>query len=255
MLFRPPSRPGIPVTRTLLAINVAIFALQWLAGPAWAPVVHYGGLTAAGLEHGELWQLVTYQFLHGNFLHLFVNMVALGFAGRELERALGGERFLAVYLLGGIAGGLVQVGVDPGGYPLIGASGSVCAVLLALTTMFPRVPIMALIFFVLPVRMRAGTLGWLMVAASVAFWLSGLQPEVGHLAHLGGFAAGWVFGRCFRAKWGQPAAPRMDRAEAATDEAPDLDAVLAKVLRHGMDSLSSRERRLLEESRGPRRRS
>lgn len=253
MMFRPRSLPGIPATRTLLAINVAIFALQWLAGPAWMPVVHFGGLTAAGLEHGELWQLVTYQFLHGNFLHLFVNMVALWFAGRELERVLGAERFLAVYFVGGVVGGLVQVGIDPGGYPLIGASGSVCAVLLALTTMFPRTPIMALIFFVLPVRMRAGTLGWLMVGASVAFWLSGLQPDVGHLAHLGGFAAGWVFGRFYRAKWGQAPLPDDDNPDQGP-EATDLDTVLAKVLRHGMESLSSRERRVLEESRAPRRR-
>ncbi len=241
-----------PATRVLLAVNAAIFGLQWLAGAWWSPVLHAFGLTADGLAHGEVWQLVTYQFLHGNLLHLVVNMVALAFAGCELERVLGSGRFLTVYLVGGVVGGLVQVGMDPGGWPLIGASGSVCAVLLALTTMFPRLPIMALIFFVLPVRMRAGTLGAIMVLASVGFWLSGLEPEVGHLAHLGGFAAGWVFGRIYRASWGQPPA-RVDEGRMGGDAA-NLDEVLAKVLREGMESLSRRERQVLEESRETRRR-
>lgn len=261
---RPPGRE--PATRALIALNVAVFLFELLAGRAWILVIHAFGLTAEGLRDGALWQLVTYQFLHANELHILVNMVGLWFAGRELERALGTGRFLLVYLAGGVAGGLCQVLLAPSGAPLIGASGSVCAVLLALTTLFPRAPIVALLFFVLPVRMRARTLGFALVAVSIGFWLSGWQPEVGHLAHLGGFAAGWAFGRAWRSRFGEDSGAWSYRPVTPTAPPPlpdeitpwapatSVDAVLAKVLTHGIDSLTREERRLLEESRRPQRR-
>lgn len=255
-----------PATRSLIAINVGIFLAQLFAGPWWGWVVHFFALTAEGLHAGALWQLVTYQFLHGNELHIFVNMLGLWFAGRELERVLGTTRFLTVYFLGGIVGGLCQVGFVATSAPLIGASGSVCAVMLALTTLFPRMPITALVFFVLPLRMKARTLGAGLVIVSVLFWLSGFQPEVGHLAHLGGFATGWVFGRLFRARFGEEGRdygtppPLPDEWPASTagrvgeePAASSVDGVLAKVLAHGIESLTREERRILEEARRPRR--
>jgi membrane associated rhomboid family serine protease len=207
-----------------------------LAGPArGAALVWTFGLSEHGLENGAWWQLVTYQFLHGNELHILVNMLGLWFAGRELEAAIGTPRFVALYLVGGVIGGLAQIAVAPQS-ELIGASASVCAVLLAFTTLFPRLPITALLFFVLPVRMRARTLGWILVAASVAFWLSGLQPQVGHVAHLGGFAAGFVAGLVFRR--------RLDaEGLVAVREEPGLprlltpEDVIAKLQRYGIESL------------------
>lgn len=240
--------PRDPATRFLVAANVAIFVLQILVGPNWRIVETTLGLTEEGLREGMLWQLVTYQFLHENEIHILVNMLGLWFAGRELEPVVGTPRFLALYLTGGIIGGLAQVVLAPGNL-LIGASGSVCAVLLALTTLFPRLPIMALLFFVLPIRMKAGTLGGILVAASVAFWLSGLMPGVGHLAHLGGFATGFIFGLIFRGKLGEgdgwsaitPPPGPSDPGRLLTPE-----DVLAKVMRRGIDSLSREELRVLE---------
>jgi hypothetical protein len=153
-------------------------------------------------------------------------------------------------------GGLVQILFATG--PLIGASASVCAVMLALTTLFPDLPITALIFFVLPLRMRASTLGYGLVTVSILFWLSRLQPGVGHLAHLGGFATGWVFGLAYRGRLGeggsrfissifgrQEAAPQSDMLRAL----PTLDDVLAKIQRYGIESLTREERQILAESR------
>ncbi|MGH8047063.1 MAG: rhomboid family intramembrane serine protease [Chthoniobacterales bacterium] len=242
-------QPRDPATRFFVIACVAVFAVQFLAGRHWGPVEAMFGLSGRGLEHGALWQLVTYQFLHANELHIFVNMLALWFAGRELEPVIGTPRFVALYLIGGIVGGLAQVLLG-GGELLIGASASVCAVLLALTTLFPRLPVMALLFFVLPIRMKAGTLGWVLVGASVAFWLSGFQPGVGHIAHLGGFATGFVFGLIFRGRLGEgggnfvvlPDPPSGGPARMLT-----ADDVVAKVLRRGIDSLTREERRILEE--------
>jgi len=258
---RPPS--GSPATRIILLANIAIFGLQWLAGPRWLPVREAFALSRGGLETGAVWQLVTYQFLHANELHILVNMLGLWFAGRELERAVGTRKFVALYLGGGVFAGLVQMVFGTGEGPLIGASGSVCAVILALTTMFPSLEVMALLFFVLPLRMRARTLGILAVVASVIFWLSGLQPGVGHLAHLGGFAAGWVFGLANRRRLGDGGGfewPRWPGGIASTRSVshlrpvPSMDEIMAKVQREGIDRLTGEERRILAESRQRRRR-
>ncbi len=264
---RPPS--GDPATRILVAVNVAIFLLQLLAGRQWDAVEETFGLTGEGLRRGMVWQLVTYQFLHANEFHILMNMLGLWFAGRELERVIGTPRFVALYLAGGVVAGLTQMAFSPPGGALIGASGSVCAVMLALTTLFPRLEVTALIFFVLPLRMRARTLGYVLVGGSVLFWLSGWQPEVGHLAHLGGFAAGGAFGLFYRKRLGEsggdglpswpPAwggrhpAPNGGPVPGGFRVLPSVDEILAKVLTHGIDSLTREEQQILEESRRPRR--
>jgi membrane associated rhomboid family serine protease len=264
---RPARGPsGDPATRILIAANVAIFVLQLLAGRHWLPVLEMFALSPSGLREGALWQLVTYQFLHANELHILMNMLGLWFVGRELERVVGTRRFVALYLGGGVVAGLAQMLFASGGGPLIGASGSVFAVLLAFTTLFPSLPVTALVFFVLPVRMRARTLGLVAVAASVIFWISGAEPGIGHLAHLGGCLAGWIFGRVYRTRFGEGGAsfgggfwrtPPWGRGPAPRDVSylrplPSVDEVLAKVFREGINSLSREERRILEESRRPR---
>jgi len=252
---------GDPATRIIVAVNVAVFVLQH-----WLPMlVGTFALSPAGLREGALWQLVTYQFLHANELHILMNMVGLWFVGRELERVVGTGRFVALYLGGGVVAGLAQMLFSAGGEPLIGASGSVFAVLLAFTTLFPSQPITALIVFV-PVNMRARTLGLLAVTASVVFWISGLDPGVGHLAHLGGSLAGWGFGRVYRRRFGEeegfiggPSPSRWKFSRAPRDvpylrPLPSAEEVIAKVVREGIDSLSRDELRILAESRRPRRR-
>jgi len=264
---RPAHAPtGDPATRIIVAVNVAIFALQH-----WFPtLVGTFALSPDGLRGGALWQLVTYQFLHANGVHILMNMLGLWFIGRELERVVGTRRFVALYLGGGVVAGLAQMLFSSDGEPLIGASGSVFAVLLAFTTLFPSLPITALVVFV-PVNMRARTLGILAVTASVVFWVSGLEPGVGHLAHLGGSLAGWIFGRIYRRRFGQAegfvgrTAPswwpgpgkffRAPREVPYLRPLPSSDEVIAKVMREGIDSLTRDELRILEDSRRPRRRS
>jgi membrane associated rhomboid family serine protease len=77
----------------------------------------------------------------------------------------------------------------------VGASGSVSALLVGFGTLFPNLQITALIFFVIPVNMKASTLGWLVIGGSLLFWLIGIERQIGHLAHLGGGIAGFVI--CF----------------------------------------------------------
>ncbi len=264
-------------TKSLLAINVAIFVLTefLLAAPNRFALMAVFGLSPGGLGSGWLWQLVTYQFFHGNTLHLVMNMIGLWFAGRELERTIGSRWFLIVYFTSGIVGGLAQILFSGSTTLLIGASGSVFGILVALTALLPNLPVTALLFFVLPLRMKAKTLGFLVVGSSLAMWLLGFEPGIGHLAHLGGALTGFLFARGLLLTGGRTGAlhpqprvfttsPRTGevRGDATRRNAPiftvvpppgggtaGVEQVLEKLLRGGIDALTREEHRILEASR------
>ena len=188
-----------PVTLVLFGINLALFLseeiFRFLFGSSLFPLL---ALSREGLMDGNGWQLVTHAFLHGNLFHLMVNMVALWFTGPLLEELLGGLRYLLLYFGGIVAGGLLQTLASPDSVDLVGASGAVCALLVGFATLLPRLEITALIFFVIPVRMKAATLGWIIVIGSLVFWIFNIEPGIGHLAHLGGAVAGFLICLAFR---------------------------------------------------------
>ncbi len=191
----------LSVLRVLVGLNVLIFLFSLLLTPM-GHIRFDGifGLSMRGISDGMIWQFVTHQFLHGSLLHLLVNMLGLWFAGRVLENLLGGWKFLLFYLTCGIIGGIFQLVIDPGPI-LIGASGAVCGVVAAFSALYPEMQITALLFFVLPVRMRAKWLGRLIVIVSVFLILTGLMGNVGNAAHLGGALAGYAFVWLGKARW------------------------------------------------------
>ena len=188
-----------PVTLVLFGINLALFLIEEIFriffDSSLFPIL---ALSREGLGEGAWWQLVTHAFLHGNLFHLMVNMVALWFTGPLLEELLGGLRYLLLYFGGIVAGGLLQTLASPDSVDLVGASGAVCALLVGFATLLPRLEITALIFFVIPVRMKAATLGWIIVIGSLVFWIFNIEPGIGHLAHLGGAVAGFLICLAFR---------------------------------------------------------
>ena len=182
----------LSVLKVLVAANVVIFLLESLLTPmGHIRVDAIFGLSMRGILHGMVWQFVTHQFLHGSLFHLLVNMLGLWFAGRILENLLGGRRFLLFYLACGVCGGIFQLALSPGPI-LIGASGAVCGVIAAFSSLYPEMPITALLFFVLPIRMRAKWLGRIIVIISVILIVTRLMGDVGNAAHLGGALAGYA---------------------------------------------------------------
>jgi membrane associated rhomboid family serine protease len=232
-----------PVTVSLSAVCVAVYGLEaLLISGARAPDFSWWALSGDGLARGRWWTLVTHLFLHANMLHLMANVLALWFVGPEVEWMLGRVKFLALYFLSGVAGGLLQTAFAAPTSELIGASGAVCGLLLSFTTAYPEMPLRALLFFVLPVKMKARTLGWGLIVVSVLCVALRILPQIGHLAHLGGALTGAVL-----TWWWLPAAPRRravgeqkEVRSAATEE------LLARVVEEGMDGLSREERRRLE---------
>lgn len=247
-------RPS-PVTRGLILINGLIFFLQSFLGPQfnlW--LIQVFGLSREGLASGMVWELVTHMFLHGSLLHLGVNMLGLWFVGQAVERWVGRKVFLQAYFLGGLLGGILQVVSFPGGN-LIGASGGVCAILLMFTTLEPEMPITALLFFVLPLRLRAKFLGYGVLGLSLLLPLLGLDPHVGHFAHLGGglvgLAGGWWLRRTGRYhSHSAPAPVASPGGQAArwsvSGPSAEIDRILNKVVKEGLHSLTPAERQIIE---------
>jgi membrane associated rhomboid family serine protease len=196
------SRSRLPqsVTMMLLVLNVIIFVLQTTLLAYYEP---FFALSLEGLRHGFVWQLLTYQFLHGGPFHILLNCWALYIFGRHVERVIGKNRFLALYFLSGIAGGLLHVVaafVWPQYFdaPVVGASAGVFGVVSAFAILWPDNRLQVLLFFVIPVSMRARSLliiNLLITAFGIAFPRSFLGGNVAHVAHLGGILMGLAYTR------------------------------------------------------------
>ena len=185
-------------TKALIGINVLVFVFKEMLDRRGRIIVDdLFGLSGEGLMSGMVWQPVTYQFVHAGLFHLVVNMIGLWFAGNILERILGVRRFVQLFLVAGIAGGLLQMIYDSNTV-LVGASGSVCGLIAAFSTLYPRMPITVLLFFVIPVRMQAMWLGISVVILSALLLISGLFGNIGNLAHIGGAVAGFAWVRFSR---------------------------------------------------------
>jgi len=211
-----PLRDNIP-TRGFPYLTVAIIlanVLVWLffqeAGNAGdQQYVDYGALPCeitdnpcGGLHQSQPWALtlLTSMFMHGGWLHLGGNMLFLWIFGNNIEDAMGRPRFIAFYLLGGVAALAAQVIADPTSTaPTIGASGAIAGVLGGYLVLYPRARVVTLIFIVffftiLEVPAMLFLLIWLaQQALFVSLELSdptGGQGGVAYFAHIGGFAFG-----------------------------------------------------------------
>jgi membrane associated rhomboid family serine protease len=190
-----------PGVKWLLIVNTAIFILTYLFGTplllALAPV--------AVVYHFAIWQLVTYQFLHGGITHILFNMLALWMFGTPLERDWGTKRFVKYYLYCGIAAGVCDVAINAllghWGTRTIGASGAIFGLLLAFGVLYPNQTV--LMSFLFPIKAKY----MVMIYAGIELLLSvGPNTGVSSVAHLGGMAFGYVYlkGRIPRMKTSMP---------------------------------------------------
>ena len=188
---------GGPVTRTvkvLITINVAAFILQTvshLMGSNPGVIELYFGLAPASVTHQlMIWQFVTYMFLHGGVFHIFFNMLTLFMFGNDLERYWGTPRFLNYYFVTGIGAGICSWLVAMNSTAIvIGASGAVYGLLLAYGMLYPNR--IVYLNFLLPIKIK-----WLVIImGAFAFFssITGSEPGVASIAHLGGMVVGFLF--------------------------------------------------------------
>ncbi len=186
---------GGPVTRTvkaLIGVNVVVFLLQMLGRAAGVNFLElYFGLIPWRITHDlMIWQFVSYMFLHDGFFHIFINMFTLYMFGNDLERAWGSKRFLTYYFVTGIGAGLCSFVLGINSPTLtIGASGAIYGLLLAYGMLYPNR--LVYLYFLFPVKVK-----WLVIFMGVLAFLSsitGSEPGVANIAHLGGILVGYLF--------------------------------------------------------------
>jgi membrane associated rhomboid family serine protease len=185
-----------PVTRTLLMANVAIFIVQLLTGDLLIgpfALWPFGSPQFRGAPEFEIWQLVSYGFLHGSLTHLLFNMLALYMFGGDIEHLLGSRRYVVYYMVcvvGAAVAQLVVLGsMNRPPVPTVGASGGVFGLLLAYGMAFPQRRVMLLFP---PIPMPAWLFVTLYGLLELYLGVTGSGQGVAHFAHLGGMAAGWV---------------------------------------------------------------
>ncbi len=188
-----------PVIKNLLIINVAVFFVQLIANnltiggkPLWYVLNLWFALNPVSEGYNfQVWQLITYQFMHGGFSHILFNMFSLWMFGMEIENIWGSKKFLYFYLICGIAAGLAQLFIAPL-YSIpaitIGASGAIFGVMIAFAMLFPDRYIF--LYFLIPIKAKY-LIGFLFVLE--LFWIGDAGSNVAHLAHLGGAFAGLMF--------------------------------------------------------------
>jgi len=282
--------PRWSMTLLLVIANVAAFILQRLVENAWPQIIRNSGLSVTGLSHGYAWQLLTFQFMHAGWLHLLFNCLAIYMFGREVEEALGRKGFLMLYFSSGILGGLLQLGYSrllawlmsqPQFLttPVVGASAGAFGLIAAFAMLYPERPLMLLLFFIIPVNMRAKFLllfeGIVALVGLASVGSNLVGGNVAHAAHLGGMLTGIIFIRyAIHWQWPQfqrakrrplqrlvkvpfekPARWARSRSAEVEDLPPDeflareVDPILDKISAQGIQSLTERERRILEAAR------
>ncbi|MCR4438578.1 MAG: rhomboid family intramembrane serine protease [bacterium] len=263
----------------LLAANIVMFIVQQLGNAFLQPMVVSGRLLlpvriprleaflalipAWVVGKGWWWQIFTYMFLHGNLLHLLVNMLFLWVFGAELERVWGWRRLLSYYLTCGIGAGVFHLVFRlHSAVPVVGASGAVYGLLMAYGLLFPERVITLFLFFVLPIQIRAKYLVLLFGGMSLLGGIGSLfgsEGGIAHLAHLGGMVVGyfylrrgWLFGNPLvrvRQWWrNRRVEAQQRRWEKMQRYRQRVDMLLDKINEVGYDNLTSREKKELKQA-------
>ena len=258
--------------RTIILINVVFFLVQTLGGSAlnvWL-VSNLGFDPAFPTFLTQPWRLVTYAFLHANFMHILFNMLWLWWMGKSVEEAVGPRSFTVIYMGAAILGGLLDAAIAHvfGLALVIGASGAVTGILVAFAMLYPRAPIM--LFLLPPIEARYFVIGW--IALDILF--VGNADGVARLVHIGGALGGYLlikahqdgtdlskFIRYFEylfasSKPSKSTKPKNKNMHIVRDveiveevevEQSELDEILEKISKHGYSALSKEEKRKLFE--------
>lgn len=197
---------NLSITTYLILINVVAFFLAVLFGflqgnDCQETVCRFIALQPSMIFQGQyLWTFLTSMFMHGGYLHLFVNMFSLMFIGSLVERILGAKRYLWFYLISGFFAGFLYTLIayfSNASFPAVGASGALFGLVGLLVLLTPNLSVY-LMFIPIPIKMKyagPGILFLLWLISSVA------NVGIGNTAHLGGLIAGLAYGFYLKKKF------------------------------------------------------
>lgn len=243
-----------PGVKYIIFATGLVFILQTISGPK---LIAWFGLHPIDVySKFRIWQLMTYMVLHGDFIHILLNMLILWMFGCEVERNWGTYDFLKYYLICGVGAGVFHILFNlTSEIPVVGASGAIYGILLAFAMLFPDRPIIMFPFFI---SLKAKY--WAMIFAAIAliFGLVGGQNGVAHFAHLGGMMVGFVylklsgktslFGMDFikRKKGDWEFHKIINKRRKLLELRQTIDIILDKINEVGYENLSEKEKRILK---------
>ncbi len=264
-----------PGLRWILTINVVVFFGMLIGGSGFSNWLNsiFGFYSDPVVTFTQPWRVVTYMFLHGNFLHIAFNMLWLWFLGRMVEQQLGTLNFLTIYFGAGIGGALLNTLVTAitggGDIPTIGASGAVFGIMVAFAMLFPTFKLMLLLLP--PIEARFLVAGLILID----LLLISSQDGVARIVHIGGAFWGWALVKLyfrgyhydlwissFLKKFRRPDSPPPPRSKGPRNknmhtisdaeildetEQNELDRILEKISKSGYEGLSDDEKRTLFE--------
>ncbi len=234
----------------LIIINAIVFVMQMIIQKGYM-TYYFGLIPRLVIQKHFYWQIFTSMFLHGGFMHLFLNMFALYIFGVELEYHWGSKKFLQYYLICGIGAGIVSLLTyynSP--IPIIGASGAIYGILLAYALLFPERYIY--LYFFIPIKAKY------LVGLFIIFeFFSGISGggNIAHFAHLGGILTGFIY-----LKWSYivsklkiPNSLKGEKQEDWNDDYNNFDSEVDKILKkaavNGVESLTKKELEILRNAR------
>ncbi len=266
--------PLTPVVKSLLIINLAVYVIKLILDNFIDTSMLFGLSYSGFFKEGFIWQIATYMFPHANFLHVFLNCIAIWMFAGELEDLWGSKFFLSYYIFSGIGAGffiLLLSYFTNSAIPTIGASGAIYALLLAYGINWPNREV--LIYFILPVKMKYLVLifGLLEFFGTVGS-LNGINGNISHIGHLGGLISGFLIlwfaaksrkeGKSFKTRnrrnersfiekfiQKQKNKSTRERIETRIKAQKTIDLLLAKIASTGLESLTAEEKRDLEWAR------
>jgi membrane associated rhomboid family serine protease len=253
--------------RRLLVLTSAVYLLQLTVFTSPWLIEVFGFTPSLVLRHP--WSALSYALLHGSFLHLLFNMIALFMFGPPVEARLGSTRFIRLYLVSALGGVALSLALLPvaGDGTIIGASAAIFGVMLAFVFEWPNAPILV---FPLPFPVKAKWLVIFFAAVNLIPVVFQVHDGVAHLAHLGGFGAALLYLRGPALLRGARRTPAVGPSAvlvhpSAVEDArrlgsiaarrrgtdakalEEVNRVLDKISAGGLSSLTPEERRFLDE--------
>jgi len=190
--FLQQSAPKLWAMRLMIGLNVGVYVLMVVSGvapfsPLVGDLIAWGGNYGPSTSSGQLWRLLSCQFLHAGLLHIAANVYSLIQIGPLVERMYGSTAFLFAYILAGTCGSLLSVAVHPD-IVSVGASGAVFGVfgLLAASLLRNHVHF--------PANLRQGLWKSLSSVLVINLIFGFSQPQIDMSAHIGGLLGGFLIG-------------------------------------------------------------
>ncbi|MDY6968852.1 MAG: rhomboid family intramembrane serine protease [Spirochaetota bacterium] len=267
--------PLTPIVKKLIVINAGVFIFQQFIG-LFLPgeIENIFGLHHLGIFYDfRIWQIFTYMFLHGGWMHIIFNLIALWMFAGELEARWGQRLFLQYYIYSGVGAGIFIAVMNALVYssynvsPItIGASGAIYGILLAYGLTWPNREI--LLYFIFPVKIK-----YLLIAFGIIEFFGtianarGTGGNISHIGHLGGLICGFIYYK-YKIQISITAKKhrnndglisqylkkkRLEKKQKEIDNRIKakkiIDSLLEKIARDGMSSLTSQEKSQLDWAR------